>query len=78
LPGGIGGVEGALIGSLVAFGQNGSTAVLGVIAYRLISFWLPTVPGTIAYFRLRGLVSAWRDEDGGESAGEPEPGSRPS
>jgi uncharacterized membrane protein YbhN (UPF0104 family) len=66
LPGGVGGVEGALIGSLIAFGQNGSTAVLGVLAYRLISFWLPTLPGSVAYVRLRKLVADWRRQDGQE------------
>jgi putative heme transporter len=53
LLGGIGGVEGGMIGSLVAFGVNGSLAVLAVLGYRTISYWLPTVPGAIAYVRLR-------------------------
>ena len=53
LPGGIGGVEGGMIGSFLAFGVNGSLAVLAVLAYRTISYWLPTVPGVIAYVRLR-------------------------
>lgn len=58
LPGGIGGVEGGMIGSFLAFGVNGSLAVLAVLAYRTISYWLPTVPGVIAYARLRRQVSA--------------------
>jgi uncharacterized protein (TIRG00374 family) len=53
LPGGIGGVEGGMIGSFLAFGVNGSLAVLAVLAYRTISYWLPTVPGVIAYIELR-------------------------
>jgi uncharacterized protein (TIRG00374 family) len=69
LPGGVGGVEGALIGSMIAFGQNGSTAVLGVLAYRLISFWLPTIPGGVAYVQLRRLVAGWREQDGDGEAG---------
>jgi uncharacterized protein (TIRG00374 family) len=60
LPGGIGGVEGGMIGALIAFGAQGSLAILGVLAYRLISFWLPTIPGAIAYVRLRGTVARWR------------------
>jgi hypothetical protein len=63
LPGGIGGVEGGMIGSLIAFGAPGSLAVLGVLLYRLISFWLPTVPGAIAYLRLRRTVARWRSDD---------------
>lgn len=61
LPGGIGGVEGGMIGALLAFGCQGSLAVLGVLAYRLISFWLPTLPGAIAYVRLRRTVGRWRE-----------------
>lgn len=63
LPGGIGGVEGGTIGALIAFGTPGSLAVLGVLAYRLISFWLPTIPGAVAYVRLRATVAGWRAED---------------
>jgi hypothetical protein len=58
LPGGIGGVEGGMIGSFLAFGVNGSLAVIAVLAYRTISYWLPTVPGAIAYVRLRRSLSA--------------------
>jgi uncharacterized protein (TIRG00374 family) len=58
LPGGIGGVEGGMIGSFLAFGVNGSLAVLAVLGYRTISYWLPTVPGAIAYIRLRRRVNA--------------------
>ena len=61
LPGGIGGVEGGMIGSFLAFGVNGSLAVLAVLAYRTISYWLPTVPGVIAYVRLRRQISAHGD-----------------
>jgi uncharacterized protein (TIRG00374 family) len=62
LPGGIGGVEGGMIGALIAFGCPGSLAILGVLAYRVISFWLPTIPGAVAYLRLRGTVARWRRE----------------
>ena len=63
LPGGIGGVEGGMIGSFLAFGVDGSLAVLAVLAYRTISYWLPTIPGAIAYLRLRRQVSDWRASD---------------
>lgn len=65
IPGGIGGVEGGMIGAFIAFGVNGSTAVLAVLAYRLISFWLPILPGSVAYLQLRAAVSQWHDD--GES-----------
>ncbi len=73
LPGGVGGVEGGTIGALIAFGAPGSLAILGVLAYRVISFWLPTLPGGIAYFRLRGTVARWRAMEAGPLAEEPVP-----
>jgi putative heme transporter len=60
IPGGVGGVEGGMIGSFIAFGVDGSTAVLAVLSYRALSFWLPTVPGALAYFQLRKTVGEWR------------------
>ncbi len=53
LPGGIGGVEGSMIGAFLAFGVSAHLAVLAVLAYRTISYWLPAIPGAIAYWRLR-------------------------
>ena len=52
LPGGIGGVEGGIVGALVAFGQPAGLALAAVLTYRAFAFWLPTVPGAIAYVRL--------------------------
>jgi hypothetical protein len=34
-----------------------------VLTYRLIAFWLPTIPGIIAYFQLRRTVRKWDEED---------------
>jgi uncharacterized membrane protein YbhN (UPF0104 family) len=62
LPGGLGGVEAGTIGVLLAFGTHASLAILAVLSYRLISFWLPTVPGAAAYLQLRRTVGVWRDE----------------
>jgi len=62
LPGGLGGVEGGMIGAFAAFGVNLDLAVLAVLSYRAISFWLPTIPGAVAYFQLRHTVARWREE----------------
>jgi uncharacterized membrane protein YbhN (UPF0104 family) len=62
LPGGLGGVEGAMIGAFAAFGVDFNLSVLAVLSYRGISFWLPTLPGAIAYFQLRRTVARWREE----------------
>jgi uncharacterized protein (TIRG00374 family) len=61
LPGGVGGVEGGMIGTLLAFGESGSAAVLAVLTYRAISFWLPLLPGGVAYWQLRQRVAEWRE-----------------
>jgi uncharacterized protein (TIRG00374 family) len=59
MPGGVGGVEGGMIGSFVAFGVDGGLAVVAVLVYRAFTFWLPMVPGVIAYFQLRKTVEQW-------------------
>jgi uncharacterized protein (TIRG00374 family) len=62
LPGGIGGVEGGMIGAFIAFDVPGGLAVVSVLAYRAFSFWLPTIPGAIAYLQLRRTVAGWKEE----------------
>ena len=69
LPGGIGGVEGGMIGAFVAFGLTGDQALIGVLAYRAISFWLPTLPGIFGYFTLRKTVRSWREQNELQQAG---------
>jgi uncharacterized protein (TIRG00374 family) len=69
LPGGIGGVEGAMIGAFVAFGVHADQAVVAVLAYRAISFWLPTLPGVAGYFLLRRTVRRWTHSDDTTGAG---------
>jgi uncharacterized protein (TIRG00374 family) len=64
LPGGIGGVDGGMIGAFLAFGVDGGLAVVAVLSYRAFAFWLPTIPGVIAYFQLRRTVNGWREELG--------------
>lgn len=68
LPGGLGGVEGGMIGAFAAFGVNLDEAVLAVLAYRAISFWLPTLPGAVAYFQLRRTVARWKVEQAAPAA----------
>ncbi|HLI31555.1 MAG TPA: lysylphosphatidylglycerol synthase domain-containing protein [Solirubrobacteraceae bacterium] len=59
LAGGVGGVEGGMFGVFVAFGVQPAHALLGVLTYRLISFWLPTLPGVAGYLGLRRTVHGW-------------------
>jgi putative heme transporter len=62
LPGGIGGVDGGMIGAFSAFGVPVQLAVVAVLAYRVFAFWLPTLPGAIAYLQLRRTVAEWRTD----------------
>jgi uncharacterized protein (TIRG00374 family) len=62
LPGGIGGVDGGMIGAFIAFDVSGGYATVAVLTYRAFAFWLPTVPGAVAYFQLRRTVAGWRSE----------------
>lgn len=48
-PGGLGAVEAALAAGLTAGGLDGGVAVSAVLAFRLVTFWLPTVPGYWAF-----------------------------
>ena len=60
LPGGIGGVDGGMIGAFTAFGVDVELSVVSVLAYRAFAFWLPTLPGAVAYLQLRRTVHRWR------------------
>jgi putative heme transporter len=60
LPGGIGGVDGGMIGAFTAFGVPVEVTVVSVLAYRGFAFWLPTLPGAVAYLQLRRTVQRWR------------------
>jgi uncharacterized membrane protein YbhN (UPF0104 family) len=48
-PGGIGAVEAALIAALTAAGLDKETAVPAVFLFRLATFWLPILPGWVAF-----------------------------
>jgi putative heme transporter len=52
-PGGLGLVEATLTSILVGFGTTRGVATLGVVAYRLINFWLPIPLGGLAYLSLQ-------------------------
>jgi uncharacterized protein (TIRG00374 family) len=60
LPGGVGGVDGGMIGAFAAFGVDFGLATVAVLTYRAFAFWLPTIPGAIAYLQLRKRVATWR------------------
>jgi uncharacterized protein (TIRG00374 family) len=52
-PGGLGIIEVTLVAITASFGTPKATAVLAVLGYRIVEFWLPLIPGAVAYIRLR-------------------------
>ena len=53
IPGGIGGIDGGLIGTLIVYGIDAAGVAAAVLAYRVILFWLPLVVGGLAFADLR-------------------------
>lgn len=55
-PGGVGGVEGAMIALYFSAGENYEIAVQAVLLFRILSFWIPAGLGLLAgvYLRRRG------------------------
>jgi uncharacterized membrane protein YbhN (UPF0104 family) len=53
LPGGIGGIDLGLIGTLIVYGTPAAATAAAVLAYRIILFWLPLIVGGVAFEGLR-------------------------
>jgi hypothetical protein len=68
--GGTGGVEAAMTYALHAVGVALAPALLGVVLYRVINFWLPILPAAAVLPRLRRLETELREGDG---AAQPAP-----
>jgi uncharacterized protein (TIRG00374 family) len=63
IPGGIGGIDGGLIGTLIVYGVPAAVTTAAVLVYRAILFWLPLLVGTVAFISLRrGLNKPDRPE----------------
>lgn len=58
--GGAGGVDAALTGGFVAAGIPLSTALLGAVAFRVFSFWLPALIAIVSVASMHGLRSRLR------------------
>jgi uncharacterized protein (TIRG00374 family) len=57
-PAGLGFVEATLIAVSVGFGAPRQIAVVAVLGYRLVNFWLPLPVGLAAYIRSRAGTPA--------------------
>jgi uncharacterized membrane protein YbhN (UPF0104 family) len=53
IPGGVGGIDLGLVGTLIVYGAPAQATVAAVLAYRLILFWLPLIVGAGAFWSLR-------------------------
>ena len=53
IPGGVGGIDLGLVGTLIVYGTPAQATVAAVLAYRLILFWLPLIGGALAFWSLR-------------------------
>ena len=63
IPGGLGGIDGGLIGTLIVYGTPAAVTAAAVLVYRVILFWLPLLLGAIAFASLRrGLNDPDRPE----------------
>ena len=63
LPGGLGGIDGGLIGTLVVYGAPAAVTTAAVLVYRTVLFWLPLLAGAAAFTSLRrGLNEPDRPE----------------
>jgi uncharacterized membrane protein YbhN (UPF0104 family) len=63
LPGGLGGIDGGLLGTYIVYGAPAAITAAAVLAYRVVLFWLPLLVGAIAFFSLRrGLNDPERPE----------------
>jgi len=52
-PGGIGGVEAGLLAGMTAFGVPAAMGFASVLLYRSLTYWLPILPGLLAFNQLR-------------------------
>lgn len=71
IPGGVGVLEGGLLGALLLYGLPAGPTAAAVVIYHAIALWVPSIGGTIGFVRLRRAVSA-RNGDAGLGKGEGE------
>ncbi len=58
LPGGLGGIDGGLIGTLIVYGTPAAATTAAVLVYRVILFWLPLLVGAVAFISLRRALNS--------------------
>jgi hypothetical protein len=56
IPGGVGVLEGGLLGALLLYGFPAAPTAAAIILYHAIAVWLPVAGGTVGFLRLRRTV----------------------
>jgi uncharacterized protein (TIRG00374 family) len=57
IPGGVGGIDGGLIGTLIVYGAPAAATTAAVLLYRVILFWIPLLTGAVAFASLRKALA---------------------
>ncbi len=57
IPGGLGGIEGGLVGTFALFHQPVISATAAVLVYHAISLWVPALLGSAAFLKLRKTLA---------------------
>jgi uncharacterized membrane protein YbhN (UPF0104 family) len=60
IPGGVGVLEGGLLGALLLYGLPAAPTAAAVVLYHAIALWVPVIGGTFGFGRLRGTLTAQR------------------
>jgi uncharacterized membrane protein YbhN (UPF0104 family) len=67
-PGGVGALDAGLIGMLVLYGANASSATAAVLTYHTIALWVPTLVGTLAFTHMRRQIGLPLERGGAASS----------
>jgi uncharacterized membrane protein YbhN (UPF0104 family) len=62
IPGGLGVLEGGLLGALLLYGLPAAPTAAAVVLYHAIALWVPTLGGTLGFARLRGSLATQRSK----------------
>ena len=57
IPGGLGGIDGGLVGTFALYHQPVATTTAAVLAYHAISLWMPALLGSAALVKLRKTLA---------------------
>jgi uncharacterized membrane protein YbhN (UPF0104 family) len=69
IPGGLGVLEGGLLGALLLYGLPAAPTAAAVVLYHAIALWVPSIGGTVGFVRLRRSVAARSGRVAGVSEG---------